>query len=445
MQNRAMTSSARTNAIAVVRRLRDAGFEALLAGGCVRDEILGRTPKDYDVATSAPATRVLELFPGSLPVGVQFGVVLVPSGDDRIEVATFRRDGVYVDSRHPVSVTFGSAEEDAARRDFTINGMFLDPIEDRVIDYVGGRDDLARGVVRAIGDPAARLDEDKLRMLRAVRLAARLGYTIDPATWDVIRREAPFIDRIAWERIGEEIRLILSEGAAKRGFELLHASGLLAVVMPELLAMEGVAQTPLHHPEGDVWTHTLLVIDQLRAPTETLALGALLHDVAKPVCAGRKTTAEGERITFYGHPERGADMAVAICQRLKRSRAVWERVAYLVRNHLRLVSAPLMRKSTLTRFLREDGIEELLELARIDATASNGDLQYYEFCRAKLASLSEEQMNPPALVTGRDLIALGHAPGPRFSEILHAVEEQQLEGALADRDAALAWVRTHYP
>jgi poly(A) polymerase len=440
-----MASDARENAVAVVRRLRAAGYEALLAGGCVRDELLGRTPKDYDVATNAPAARVQTLFPGSLPVGVQFGVVLVPSGAHRIEVATFRRDGVYLDSRHPVTVTFRDARADAARRDFTVNGMFLDPIDERVIDYVGGRDDLARGVVRAIGDPGARLDEDKLRMLRAVRLAARLGFIIDDDTWAVIRREAPRIDEIAWERIGEEIRLILSEGAAKRGFELLHASGLLATVIPELLAMSGVAQTPLHHPEGDVWTHTLLVIDQLRDPTETLALGALLHDIAKPVCAGRKTTPEGERITFYGHPERGAEMAVTICQRLKRSRAVWERVAYLVRNHLRLVSAPLMRKSTLTRFLREDGIEELLELARIDAGASNGDLQYYEFCRAKLASLTEQQMNPPALVTGRDLIAIGFTPGPRFSEILHAVEEQQLEGILADRDAALAWVRAHYP
>jgi poly(A) polymerase len=388
---------------------------------------------------------VSALFEGSLGVGAQFGVVLVPSGADRIEVATFRRDGVYLDSRHPVTVTFGSAEEDAARRDFTINGMFLDPIDDRVIDYVGGREDLARGVVRAIGDPAARLDEDKLRMLRAVRIAARLGFTIEPDTWAVMRREAPHVDRIAWERIGEEIRLILCEGAARRGFELLHASGLLAAVMPELLAMEGTAQTPLHHPEGDVWTHTLLVIEQLRAPTETLALGALLHDVAKPVCAGKKTTPEGERITFYGHPERGAEMATVICQRLKRSRAVWERVAYLVRNHLRLVSAPLMRKATLTRFLREDGIDELLELARMDATASNGDLQYYEFCRAQLAALSEHQMHPPALVTGRDLIAIGFTPGPRFSEILHAVEEQQLEGTLADRAAALAWVRERYP
>jgi tRNA nucleotidyltransferase/poly(A) polymerase len=440
-----MSSRARENATAVVHRLRAAGFEALLAGGCVRDELLGRTPKDYDVATNAPAERVQELFPGSLPVGVQFGVVLVPSGEDRIEVATFRRDGVYLDSRHPVSVTFGDARADAARRDFTINGMFLDPFDGTVIDYVGGRDDLARGVVRAIGDAAARLDEDKLRMLRAVRLSARLGFRIADDTWAVIQREAPRIDEIAWERIGEEVRLILSEGAAKRGFELMYACGLLGTVMPELLAMPGVAQTPLHHPEGDVWTHTLMVIDQLRAPTETLALGALLHDVAKPACAGRKTTPEGERITFYGHPERGAEMAVVICQRLKRSRAVWERVAWLVRNHLRLVSAPLMRKATLTRFLREDGIEELLELARIDATASSGDLQYYDFCRAQLASLTVQQLNPPALVTGRDLIAIGFTPGPRFSEILHAVEEQQLEGTLADRDAALAWVRSHYP
>ncbi|MCC6766499.1 MAG: CCA tRNA nucleotidyltransferase [Deltaproteobacteria bacterium] len=439
-----MSLPARANAVAVVQRLRDAGFQALLAGGCVRDELLGRTPKDYDVATDAPAASVLGLFAGSLPVGAQFGVVLVPSGADRVEVATFRRDGVYLDSRHPVTVTFGSAREDAARRDFTINGMFLDPIEERVIDYVGGREDLARGIVRAIGDPADRLDEDKLRMLRAVRIAARLGFEIEARTWDTIRREAPLIDRIAWERIGEEIRMILCEGPARRGFELLHASGLLAAIVPELLAMRGVAQTPIHHPEGDVWTHTLLVIEQLRAPTETLALGALLHDVAKPSCAGRKSTAESERITFYGHPERGAEMAVAICQRLKRSRAVWERVAYLVRNHLRLVSAPQMRRSTLTRFLREDGIDELLELARMDATASSGDLRYWEFCRAKLASLSAEQMHPPALVTGRDLIAIGLAPGPRFSEILQAVEEQQLEGALADREAALAWVRAHY-
>jgi poly(A) polymerase len=436
---------ARGAATDIVRRLRNAGFDALFNGGCVRDQLLGRIPKDYDVATSAPAERVLALFPGSLPVGVQFGVVLVPTHGHRIEVATFRRDGAYLDSRHPVTVHFGSAEEDARRRDFTINGMFYDPVDDRLIDYVGGRADLDRRVVRAIGEPADRLNEDKLRMLRAVRLAARLDFRIDDATWSAIRAAAPTIDRIAWERIGEEIRMILSEGAARRGFELLHGSGLLAAVLPEVAAMEGVAQSPTHHPEGDVLRHTLLVIDQLRDPTETLAWGALLHDVAKPVCAGRRAAPEGERITFYGHPERGAEMAVAICQRMKRSRAVWERVAYLVRNHLRLVNAPHMRPATLKRFLREDGIDELLELARIDALAASGDLQYYEFCRAQLAALSHEEMRPAPLLNGDDLIALGHRPGPRIGEILHALEEAQLEGTLATRQDALAWVERAYP
>jgi len=440
-----MSSEARDAAVTTIRHLRAAGYDALLAGGCVRDELLGRPPKDYDVATSAPAERVLALFPNSLPVGVQFGVVLVPAGTHRIEVATFRRDGVYLDSRHPVSVHFGSADEDARRRDFTINGMFYDPIDERLIDYVGGADDLRRGVVRAIGDPAARLEEDKLRMLRAVRLAARLAFTIDLPTWQVICRHASEISQIAFERIGEEVLMILSEGAARRGFELLHGCGLLAAVLPEVAAMDGVEQSADHHPEGDVLHHTLRVIEQLRDPTETLAFGALLHDVGKPVCAVRRPTPDGERITFYGHPERGAAMALAICQRLKRSRAVWERVAYLVHDHLRLVSAPQMRASTLKRFLREEGIEELLELARIDALAASGDLRYYEFCRAQLAALSLAEMRPPPLLNGHDLIALGHHPGRRLGEILHAVEEQQLEGRLATHDQALAWVLEHFP
>jgi poly(A) polymerase len=440
-----MSSAARHHATAIVRRLREAGYEALFAGGCVRDEMLGRTPKDYDVATNAPAERVLTLFPGSLPVGIQFGVVLVPAGIHRIEIATFRSDGIYLDSRHPVSVHFGSAEQDAQRRDFTINGMFYDPVAARVIDYVGGTGDLRHGLIRAIGDPAARLDEDKLRTLRAVRLAARLGFAIDSGTWEAIRNAAPSIDRIAFERIGEEIRMILCEGAARRGFELLHAAGLLAVVLPEVVAMEGVEQSPDYHPEGDVFHHTMLVLEQLRDPAETLAFGALLHDVAKPACAGRRAAPDGERITFYGHCERGAEMAVEICQRLKRSRAVWERVAYLVRNHLRLVNAPQMRPATLKRFLRQEGIGELLELARIDALAASGNLQYYEFCRDRLAVLSPAEMHPPPLISGDDLIALGYRPGPRFGEILQAVEEAQLEGALASREDALAWVRRHYP
>ncbi len=435
---------ARRAATTIVRRLRDAGFDALFAGGCVRDQVLGVEPKDYDVATSAPATRVLELFPGSLPIGVQFGVVLVPAEGHRIEVATFRRDGAYLDARHPVTVHFGSPEEDARRRDFTINGMFFDPLTERVIDFVGGTADLQRRLVRAIGDASARLGEDKLRMLRAVRLAARLDFTIDAPTWNAVREAAPTIDRIAFERIGEEIRMILCEGAARRGFELLHRSGLLAAVLPEVAAMEGVAQSPTHHPEGDVLRHTFLVINQLRAPTETLAFGALLHDVAKPVCAGHRAAPEGDRITFYGHPERGAEMAVAICQRLKRSRAVWDRVAYLVRNHLRLVNAPHMRAATLKRFLREDGIDELLELARMDALAASGDLQYHDFCRARLAELSHTDMRPPPLLNGTDLLALGHRPGPLIGEILHALEEAQLEGRLATREDALAWVASRW-
>jgi poly(A) polymerase len=282
-------------------------------------------------------------------------------------------------------------------------------------------------------------------MLRAVRLAARLDFAIEPATWSVIQAEAATIVRIAWERIGDEIKMILAEGAAKRGFELLHASGLLAATLPEVAAMEGVEQSSDHHPEGDVLRHTLLVIDQLREPSETLALGALLHDVAKPLCAARRVVGGVERITFYGHTDRGAEVAIAICQRLKRSRTVWERVAYLVKNHLRLVSAPQMRQATLKRFLREDGIEELLELARMDALASSGDLQYYEFCRAQRAALSEDEMRPPRLLSGEDLIALGHRPGPVFGAILHAVEEAQLDGTLTSRDAALAWVERQYP
>jgi len=425
----------------VVRRLRAGGFRAYFAGGCVRDSLRGEQPSDFDVATDASADAVQQLFPRTVPVGAQFGVVLVLSDGHPIEVASFRADAEYRDGRHPVSVRAATPEEDAQRRDFTINGMFRDPDNGEVLDFVGGRADLAAGLIRAIGDPAARLREDRLRMLRAVRLAARLGYAIEPATMAAIRAHASELTGIAWERIGEEIVRILTEGGARRGFELLDESGLLPHVLPEVAALKGVEQSPDYHPEGDVFTHTLLLLDQLREPTETLALGALLHDISKPECAERR----GERITFYGHPEVGAGRAVDICQRLRRSRPVWERVDYLVRNHLRLVHAPQMRRSTLRRFLAEDGIEELLELARIDALASHGDLRAYQFCIDARARLGDEPARPDPLVRGRDLLALGYAPGPRYSEILHAVEERQLEGELLNADAALAWVKATYP
>jgi poly(A) polymerase len=407
----------------VVTRLRAAGYRAYFAGGCVRDRLLGR------------------LFERTVPVGVQFGVVLVLIDGQPIEVATFRADAAYEDGRHPVSVRFTTPEEDARRRDFTINGMFLDPESGDVIDYVGGRADLDARLIRAIGDPDARFHEDRLRMLRAVRFAARLGYTIEPATAAAIRTRAGEITGIAWERIGDEIIRILVEGHARRGFELLDATGLLPHVLPEVAQLKGVEQSPDYHPEGDVFTHTLLLLEQLRAPTETLALGCLLHDIAKPLCARR----DGARITFYGHCEQGETMAVAVCQRLRRSSAVWERVGYLVRNHLRLVHAPDMRRSTLRRFLAEDGIEELLELARIDALASNKDLRFYEFCRAKQAELGSEPIKPPPLVRGRDLQALGYEPGPLFGVILKAVEDKQLDGDFVSQEEALAWVQREYP
>jgi poly(A) polymerase len=435
-------SDPRTLAIEIVRRLHDAGHEAYLAGGCVRDQLLGRAPLDYDVATSAPPETVQGLFPRTVPVGVQFGVVLVLEGGHTFEVATFRSDDAYVDGRRPSRVHFGSAREDAARRDFTINALFLDPLTGHVVDFVGGQDDLRRGVIRAIGDARARIAEDRLRMLRAARFAARLGFAIDPATRDAIVAAAPTISDIAAERIGDEIVKILTEGGARAGFLLLDETGLLARVLPEVAAMHGVAQSPDYHPEGDVFVHTLGLLAQLPAGVpETLALGALLHDVAKPQCAGER---DG-RITFYGHSHVGETVAVAICQRLRRSRMTWERVAYLVRNHLRLVQAPAMRLSTLKKMLREDGFDELLALARMDALASNGDLTYVEFCAKRREELAAEApMHPPRLLRGEDLIALGYAPGPRMGEILRGLEEAQLDGEVRTREQAEAFVRARF-
>jgi poly(A) polymerase len=425
----------------VVRRLRECGYVAYLAGGCVRDRLRGVEPMDFDVATDARAEKVQEIFERTVPVGAQFGVVVVLMDGEPIEVATFRTDAEYADGRHPVSVRFATAEEDAQRRDFTINGMFLDPDTGEVIDYVGGRDDLARRVIRAIGDPRARFEEDRLRMLRAIRFAAALEYEIDPATFAAMQALAPEITSISWERIGEEIVRILTEGRARRGFELLDESGLLDFVLPEVKALKGVEQSPDFHPEGDVFVHTMLVLDQLDQPTEMLALAALLHDIGKPACAGR----DGARITFHGHCELGESMAVEVCKRLRRSRHVCERVAYLVRNHLRATHAPRMRKSTLKRFLAADGIDELLELLRIDGAASSSKQEYYDFCRAKQKEFGAEQIKPVPLIRGRDLLDLGYRPGPLYSKILAAVEERQLEGDLTSREQALDWVAKQYP
>ncbi len=434
------TATAERSARLVVDRLRDNGFTALFAGGCVRDRLRGDEPADFDVATDADPKQVCALFERTVPVGVSFGVVLVLVDGISIEVAQFRADEDYVDGRHPVGVRPATAEEDAQRRDFTINGMFLDPETGEVIDYVGGRADLDAGILRAIGDPNERFREDHLRLLRAVRFAARFGFEIESTTLHAIGANAGSLARIAGERIGDEIVRILTEGGARRGFELLDQTGLLEVVLPEISAMHGVEQSPDFHPEGDVFEHTLRLLENLRNPSESLALGALLHDVSKPECAGRK----GDRITFYGHCERGEVRAVEICQRLRRSREVWDRVGYLVRNHLRHTAAPEMKRSTLCRFLAADGIDELLELARLDSLAGNGDLSSYEFCMRQKESIGREALRPPRLLNGRDLIDLGWQPGPEIGAILEAIEDQQLEGLLNSRDEALGWVREHY-
>ena len=431
---------ARERAVSIVQRLRQEGFEAYFAGGCVRDMLLNKAPEDFDIATSAHPEDVQRLFSETVPVGAQFGVILVLVGGQPFEVASFRHDGPYLDGRRPSHVRYGTLEEDVRRRDFTINGMIYDPIADRVIDLVGGREDLERHRLCAIGNADQRYEEDRLRMIRAVRFAARLNFTIEPSTFAAIQRLAPTITDIAWERIGDEITRILTEGSARRGFELLDESGLMKVVMPEIAALKGTWQSPDYHPEGDVFEHTMLLLSHLDAPSETLAYGCLLHDVAKPSCFRR----DGERVTFYGHTEKGAVMAEEILKRLKRGRGVWERVSYLVHNHLRHVQAPDMRLSTLKRFLREEGIDELLELARIDALSSNGDLRYYQFCKERLATLEEEEMRPAPFVRGDDLIALGLQPGPLFSEILRQVEDRQLGGELRDRDEALDWVKRNY-
>ena len=319
--------------------------------------------------------------------------------------------------------------------------MMYDPVEDRVIDLVNGREDLGRRLIRAIGNPHERFAEDRLRMVRAVRLACGLDFAIDGPTLQAIRSHAGAVTQVAWERIGAEVTRTLMEGGARRGVELLDETGLLEVILPEIAAMKGCDQTPDYHPEGDVFVHTLTLLQHLDGPTETLAYGCLLHDVAKPLCR----QPAGERVTFYGHPELGADMATEILRRLKRSRAVAERVAWLVRCHLHYTQAPKMKLSTLKRFLGQDGIHELLELCRIDALSSNGDLGYYEFCQQKLAELGEKEVSPEPLLRGRDLIQLGYAPGPSFSAILGAVEEAQLEGVLRTREQAVAWVRETYP
>ncbi len=423
----------------ICRVLADAGHEAFLVGGCVRDLVLGRQPEDYDVATNATPDLVESLFPGSLTVGAKFGVVVVAEDGIPVEVATFRSDISYSDGRHPDRVVYSrSAEEDVRRRDFTINGLLLDPRSGQVLDFVGGRADLEAGLIRAIGDPEHRFAEDKLRMLRAIRFAARFGFAIELTTFAAIRRLAPEIRQVSAERVRDELTRLLREGSARRGFELLDASGLLPEVLPEVARTKGVPQPPEFHPEGDVWIHTRLMLQELPSGvSETLAWAVLLHDVGKPPTF-MPASEPGSRIRFDGHAEVGAVMTQAICKRLRFSNAQTEQTVSLVRNHLRFIDVPRMKPATLKRFVRLPAFDEHLELHRLDCLSSHGKLDTYDFVRRFLAETPAEEVRPPRLVDGNDLKSLGFNPGPLFGKILTAIEEAQLDGRVKTREEALA-------
>jgi len=429
----------------ICRTLREAGHQAYLVGGCVRDLLLKRQPDDFDVATDATPDRVQELFPGSIAVGARFGVVIVVAEGVEVEVATFRSDIGYSDGRHPDRVVYSrTPEEDARRRDFTINGLLMDPQSGEVLDFVGGRADLTAGVIRAIGEPARRFAEDKLRMVRAVRFAARFGYAIAPATSAAIPPLAAEIRRVSAERLRDELTRLLIEGAARRGFELLEESGLLQSLLPEVARMKGVEQPPQFHPEGDVWIHTRMMLEGLTAGcATTLAWGVLLHDVGKPPTFAPPSD-PGERIRFDGHVEVGARMAEEICRRLRFSNDDTEQIVALVANHLRFKDVFQMRLATLKRFVRLPRFEEHLELHRLDCLASHGNLEAYEFVRRFLAETPPDQVRPPRLISGEDLARMGLLPGPLFREILQTVEDGQLDGRLTSREQVLAFVRSRY-
>lgn len=429
----------------IVARLRAAGHQAYFVGGCVRDLLLGREPKDFDVATSALPDQVLTLFEKTFAVGAHFGVVLVCSGEPEIlsEVATFRSDGVYSDGRHPDVVRFSSSpEEDVKRRDFTINGMLLDPATNQVLDFVGGRNDLLAGLIRAIGNPADRFAEDKLRMLRAVRFAARFTFDLEPSTAVAIRGLAPAVSQVSRERVRDELTRMLTEGHAQRAFEMLDATGLLVQVLPEVAKMKGVAQPPQYHPEGDVWVHTLLLLAGLPAGCPSaLAWAALLHDVGKPATF----RVAPDRIRFDGHVETGVRIAQEICRRLRFPNHETEQILSLIDNHMRFADARKMKESTLKRFFRLPRFDQHLALHRLDCLASHGSLELYDFARERFETLPEEQVRPPLLLTGKDLIEAGYRPGPQFTQMLAMAEDAQLEGAIHTRKEALALVQEQYP
>ncbi len=428
----------------LVRRLRESGFIAYFAGGCVRDALLRKPPKDIDIATDAEPDEVQKMFARTVAVGAKFGVIRVLEEGFEFEVATFRSDGVYLDGRRPVSVTFSSPEEDAKRRDFTINGMFYDPLADQVVDFVGGKSDLEHELVRAIGNPDERFSEDHLRLLRAVRFAAALDFEIEPATWTAVTEKAHQIRTVSQERIRDELLKIMSDSHRVRGLDLLDQSGLLENILPEVSRMHGCEQPPQFHPEGDVYVHTRLMLSLLPADASPLlALSVLLHDIGKPVTYSFDEV--DQRIRFNGHDQVGADMAIEILTRLRFSNEEIGTVVEAIRNHMVFKDTPNMRPAKLRRFMGRQNFPLELELHRVDCLGSHGDLQTYDLLVNKQSEFESEPIIPPPLLTGRDLIALGLKPGPRFGEILEAVQTAQLDGEIKDRAGALKLLQTLEP
>ena len=426
-------------ALAVVRKLRDHGYEAYFAGGVVRDLILGRIVSDIDIATSATPDEIECCFEKTISVGKQFGVIVVVQNSKNYEVTTFREDIAYRDGRHPENVNFTDAKQDVLRRDFTVNALFLDPQTEEVIDYVGGRTDIDVKLIRTVGSPAQRFEEDQLRVLRAVRFASQLGFEIEEETYRCMKQYSKELRGVSAERIGDELLKVFTGIDSARGLRLLLDSGILHVLLPEVAAMNGVPQPPQFHPEGDVFRHTCIMFEKSEEPSETLSLGILLHDVGKP-----STYTVQDRIRFHGHAEVGARMADEICRRLRLPTQQIEDVVDLVRDHLRFIHVREMRESTLKRFLRKENFDLHLELHRLDCLASHGNLTNYDFCREKLKEFSEQIMRPKPLISGHDLIALGLRPGPLFSEILTSIEDRQLEEELSSKEQALSWVKSQY-
>jgi len=426
----------------IVRKLRGAGHVAYYAGGSVRDLLRGQIPKDIDVATDARPEAVQKMFSRTYAVGAHFGVIVVLEDGFQFEVATFRSDGIYLDGRRPTEVHFATAAEDAARRDFTINGMFFDPEANEVIDFVGGRADLQAHLIRAIGDPGQRFAEDRLRMLRAVRFATVLEFEIEPSTWDAVVAHASSIEEISAERIREELVRIFMSPLRARGWDLLDASGLLGVILPEIEALKGCEQPPQFHPEGDVFKHTRIMLDLLsKEASLPLVFSVLFHDIGKPPTS---SVDENGRIRFNGHDRVGAEMTEAVMQRLRFSRAEMDATVEAVRQHMVFKDVPNMRVAKLKRFMARATFADELELHRVDCESSHGMRENYDFLRQKREEFANEPIIPPPLVRGDDLLALGLKPGPKIGEILEAVETRQLEGVLRDREEALEWIKREY-